>query len=135
VVPDLQARACNSGLVPSQTLLEYRCLAPAKGPKVDPTYRQLLDSHDFKQLVSHRWWISLALTACLFVVYYGYILLIAGERAFLSRRIGGTATTFGIPIGAAVIFAAWLLTAIYIVWANRVYDPEVARLRGRLKTR
>jgi uncharacterized membrane protein (DUF485 family) len=75
---------------------------------------------------------SLALTVCLFVVYYGYILLIAANKAFLSRRVGET-VTLGIPLGAAVIVAAWLLTAIYIVWANRSYDPEVARLRARLK--
>lgn len=75
----------------------------------------------------------MGLTACLFVVYYGYILLIAANRTFLSRRIGET-VTIGIPIGAAVIVAAWVLTAIYVVWANRSYDPEVARLRGRLKS-
>jgi uncharacterized membrane protein (DUF485 family) len=102
---------------------------------VDPTHRQLLDSPDFRQLVRQRWWISLLLTSCLFVVYYGYIVLIAGAGGFLSRRLGETATTIGIPIGAAVIVAAWMLTAIYIVWANRVYDPEVARLRGRLENR
>lgn len=100
---------------------------------MDPTYRQLLDSDDFRRLVARRWWVSMALTAVLFVVYYGYILLIAANRAFLSRRIGET-TTIGIPIGAAVIVAAWVLTAIYIVWANRSYDPEVARLRARLKS-
>ena len=100
---------------------------------MDTTYRQLLDSDDFRRLVARRWWVSMTLTAVLFVVYYGYILLIAANRAFLSRRIGET-TTIGIPIGAAVIVAAWVLTAIYIVWANRSYDPEVARLRARLKT-
>jgi uncharacterized membrane protein (DUF485 family) len=100
---------------------------------VDPTYRKLLDSDDFRRLVARRWWISLALTAALFVVYYGYILLIAANREFLSRRIGET-VTLGIPIGAAVIVAAWLLTAVYIVWANRSYDPEVARLKGQVKS-
>ena len=90
--------------------------------------RDVLASPDFKRLVVRRWWVSLALTLCLFVIYYGYIVLIATNRAFLSRRIG-EATTVGIPIGALVIVAAWALTAIYVVWANRFYDPEVARLR------
>lgn len=96
------------------------------------TARDLLDSPEFRHLVVRRWWISLALTVCLFVLYYGYILLIAMNKAFLSHRIG-EATTVGIPIGAAVIVGAWILTAIYVVWANRYYDPEVARLR-RLMT-
>ena len=39
-------------------------------------------------------------------------------------------TTLGIPLGAAVIVGAWVLTAVYIVWANRHYDPEVAPAAG-----
>jgi uncharacterized membrane protein (DUF485 family) len=95
-------------------------------------HRQLLDSPEFKHLVSRRWRLSLALTACLFALYYGYILLIATNKALLSHRIG-EATTLGIPLGAAVIVGAWALTAIYVVWANRHYDAEVTRLRRRLE--
>lgn len=98
---------------------------------MDMTPRQLLDSPEFRRLVFRRWRISLVLTACLFVLYYGYILLIATNKEFLSRRIGES-TTLGIPIGAAVIVGAWLLTAIYVAWANRYYDGEVTRLRARL---
>jgi uncharacterized membrane protein (DUF485 family) len=95
------------------------------------TPRQLLDSPEFHHLVARRWRVSMMLTAALFVLYYGYILLIAGNKAFLARRIAG-ATTIGIPLGAAVIVGAWTLTGIYVIWANRHYDGEVARLRGRL---
>ena len=42
---------------------------------------------------------------------------------------GGT-VPLGIPLGAGVIAGAWLLTAAYVVWANREYDPEVERLRS-----
>ena len=93
-----------------------------------PEHRALLDSAEFRHLVVRRWRVSLILSALLFVLYYGYIILIAVDRAFLSQRIG-VATTLGIPIGAGVIVLAWVLTALYVVWANRRYDPEVARLR------
>lgn len=92
---------------------------------------EVLQSREFRQLVSRRWRVSLVLTTLLFVLYYGYILLIALDKAFLSRRIG-EATTMGIPIGAAVILGSWVLTAAYVVWANRRYDPEVDRLRRSL---
>jgi uncharacterized membrane protein (DUF485 family) len=72
---------------------------------VHQSARDILDAPEFHRLVSRRWRISLVLTACLFVLYYGYILLIATQKAFLSRRIGET-TTIGIPIGAAVIVIA-----------------------------
>jgi uncharacterized membrane protein (DUF485 family) len=100
--------------------------------RVDPKHRVLLDSAEFRRLVTRRWRLSLTLTALLFILYYGYILLIAADRAFLSRRIGAV-TTVGIPLGAAVIVGAWALTAWYVRWANRHYDAEVARLRERVR--
>ena len=42
----------------------------------------------FHRLVARRWRVSLMLTACLFVLYYGYILLIAINKPLLSQRIG-----------------------------------------------
>jgi uncharacterized membrane protein (DUF485 family) len=102
-------------------------------PHVDARHRELLASAEFRHLVARRWRVSLLLTALLFVLYYGYILLIALDRAFVSERIGAT-TTLGIPLGVAVILGAWALTGAYVVWANRSYDGEVARLRDRVRT-
>jgi uncharacterized membrane protein (DUF485 family) len=75
--------------------------------------------------------VSLALTACLFAVYYGFILLVGLNRPLLATRIGD-ATTLGIPLGMAVIVAAWVLTAVYVLWANRRWDGAARALRGRL---
>jgi uncharacterized membrane protein (DUF485 family) len=93
--------------------------------------KALLESPEFRQLVTTRWRVSLTLTAALFLMYYGYVLLIATNKPFLARRIGDV-VTLGIPLGVAVILGAWVLTAIYVVWANRRYDVEVRRLRERL---
>jgi uncharacterized membrane protein (DUF485 family) len=94
----------------------------------------LLASPAFRHLVARRWRVSLVLTACLFVLYYGYILLIAVNKPLLATRMGGI-TPIGIPLGAAVIVGSWVLTAAYIVWANRSYDPEAARLKASLLER
>lgn len=93
--------------------------------------RDVLDSPEFRGLVARRWRVSIILCSLLFVLYYGYIILIATNPHLLSRRIGAS-TTVGILMAAAVIGGAWMLTAAYVVWANRHYDPEVARLRRRL---
>ena len=98
---------------------------------MDPSHRKMLESHEFRHLVTRRWRVSLILTALLFVLYYGYIVLIAADKALLSTKLGDV-VTLGIPMGAAVIVGAWVLTACYVVWANRIYDPEVARLRKKL---
>ena len=96
------------------------------------TPRELLESAEFRHLVSRRWRVALLLTLALFVVYYGFILLVATQRGLLARRVGEV-TTLGIVLGIAVLVLAWVLTAAYVVWANRHYDPEVQRLRDRLR--
>jgi len=57
--------------------------------------------------------------------------LIATDKELVSRKIGEV-TTLAIPLGIAVIVVAWVLTAFYVSWANRSYDPEVERLKGLL---
>jgi uncharacterized membrane protein (DUF485 family) len=37
--------------------------------------------------------------------------------------------SWGILLGALVIVAAWVLTYIYVRWANTVYDKAIERLR------
>src|SRR5262245_62583963 len=92
---------------------------------------RLLASPAFHALVPRRCRVSLTLTALLFILYYGYILLIAVNKPALAARMSGV-TPIGIPVGALVIIGSWVLTAVYIVWANRSHDPEVERLRGQL---
>ena len=104
----------------------------AEKPQVRLTSRELLDSTDFRQLVGRRWRVALLLTLALFGVYYGFILLVAVQRRLLATRVGDV-TTLGIVLGVAVLVLAWVLTAGYVVWANRHYDPEVQRLRERLR--
>ena len=93
---------------------------------------EVIDSPDFKRLVSRRWKISMTLLVLLFVTYYGYILLIPYAPSLMKARIGEV-TTAAIPLGIGVIAFAFCLTAFYVFWANTTYDPEVNRLKGQLK--
>ncbi|MFH1060110.1 MAG: DUF485 domain-containing protein [Pseudomonadota bacterium] len=95
------------------------------------TTDELLSSRDFKTLVSKRWTVSIILTILLFIIYYGYILLIALDKPFMSQKVGA-ATTLGIPLGVAVIVLSWVLTVVYVIWANSAYDNEVKRLKDQL---
>ena len=74
---------------------------------------------------SFGWW----LTAAMMVVYYGFILLVAFGKPFLSQRIGGGVMTWGIPIGFGVIVFTIVITAYYVNRANREFDDlaEVVR--------
>jgi uncharacterized membrane protein (DUF485 family) len=91
---------------------------------------EVVASPEFKALVKRRWTVSMVMLVLLFVSYYGYVLLVAGNREFVSQKIDEATT---LALGVAVIVFAWLLTAIYVAWANRSYDPEVERLRNEIR--
>jgi len=94
--------------------------------------REMLDSPEFKRLVRKKWMVSTILTLGLFVLYYGFILLIAYAKPLMGRKVG-EATTLGIPIGVGVIVLAWVLTFLYVEWANRYHDADAGRLRGDVR--
>ena len=98
--------------------------------------QELIESPDFKALVRKRWSVSFTLLAILFVSYYGYILLVASNREWVSQKMSDApdaVATIAIFLGVAAILVAWVLTAIYVWWANNTYDPEVERLKNQLK--
>ncbi len=76
------------------------------------------------------WWLTLAMM----VVYYGFILLVAFDKPFLSQRLGAGVMTVGIPVGFGVIVFTILITAYYVRRANREFDDLTdAVAKGVLK--
>jgi uncharacterized membrane protein (DUF485 family) len=71
-----------------------------------------------------------ALTGATIVLYFGFVLLIAFAKPLLGRQLV-PGLSLGILLGALVIVISWLLTLVYVGWANRRYDRELAALRDR----
>jgi uncharacterized membrane protein (DUF485 family) len=92
----------------------------------------LLEDPEFKDLAARKNRFSLNLTLVTLVVYYGFILLIAFKRDVFATKIAGN-VTFGIVLGIGVILACWLLTGVYVRWANDKYDAMVARIQEKAK--
>jgi uncharacterized membrane protein (DUF485 family) len=93
---------------------------------------QILEDPEFKELVSKKNSFSMILTVIEFVLYFGFISLIAWGKPFLVQKLGpGSPTTVGIPIAIGVIVLSWVLTGVYIFWANNTYDTAVKRLKER----
>ena len=109
-----------------------RSAASARPGRAGRSAAEVVASPEFKALVKRRWSVSMVMLALLFICYYGFVLLVAGNKEFVSQKIGES-TTLAIPLGVAVIVFAWLLTAIYVAWANRSYDPEVERLKNEIR--
>ncbi|WP_296706945.1 DUF485 domain-containing protein [Rhodoblastus sp.] len=77
----------------------------------------------FKELVATRKKLGWTLSLVMLAIYFGFILLVAFNKAFLGTPISPNGvTTIGIPIGLGVIVSAFVLTGFYVVRANARYD-------------
>jgi len=95
------------------------------------TKLDILEDADFKELSSKKNAISITLTVIELVVYFGFIFLIAFNKPFLASKVTET-MTIGIPIGLGVILLSWVLTGIYVHWANTKYDAMVEKVKRKV---
>lgn len=82
----------------------------------------------YQELRAKRSGFGWMLTVLMLVVYYGFILLVAFGKPFLSQRIGDGVTTVGIPIGLGVILFTIIITGLYVRRANNEFDELSARV-------
>ena len=95
------------------------------------TKLDIMSDPDFKELSSKKNSISVTLTILELIVYFGFVFLIAFKKEFLSGDIAPS-ITIGIPIGIGVILLSWILTGIYVRWANQKYDVMVQKLKDKI---
>jgi uncharacterized membrane protein (DUF485 family) len=88
----------------------------------DPKYQELKAKRS-----TFGWWLTLAMM----VVYYGFILLVAFNKPFLSQRLGDGVMTVGIPIGFGVIVFTVVITAYYVQRANSEFDELTEAIAKR----
>ncbi|MCC7464241.1 MAG: DUF485 domain-containing protein [Gammaproteobacteria bacterium] len=81
------------------------------------------------ELVRQRWRLAIALSAAIVIVYFGFVLLVAFDKPLVATRLA-PGLSLGILLGALVILASWLVTWIYVRWANAHFDRRVQALRA-----
>lgn len=86
-----------------------------------------MDPPDLDRVARMRWGVALTLTALVLLTYFGFILLVAFDKPLLGRVIA-PGLSVGIALGAGVIVIAWVLTGVYVRWANTRYDAALHRL-------
>jgi uncharacterized membrane protein (DUF485 family) len=104
---------------------------PALGNSVDERRSTAaLDTEEveLEKLSAQRFRVAAILTIVMVVVYFGFILLVAFGEDFLGNILVD-GLSVGILLGILVILTTWVLTWIYVRWANRVYEPAARRLR------
>lgn len=86
---------------------------------------------EVEALAARRWRLAGVLTVVLFTSYFGFVLLAAFNKPLMGHVVT-RGLSVGIVLGALVIVTAWLLTGIYVNWANKTYDAAIADLRNRM---
>ena len=84
--------------------------------------------HTLEAVSAARWRIALTLTVAMMAIYFGFILLVAFDKPLLGRVVA-PGLSFGMLLGVLVIVAAWVLTWVYVRWANTHYDSRLAGLK------
>jgi uncharacterized membrane protein (DUF485 family) len=72
--------------------------------------------------------LAVTLTLVMVTVYFGFLSLVAWAPSTLATLLR-PGLSLGVLLGALVIGCAWVLTYVYVRWANAVYDPMVAAER------
>lgn len=92
-------------------------------------YARIRANPKFQQFVSKRNSYSTMMAILGAIAYYGFILLVAFDKEFLSRKLGsGMVTSIGIPIGVGVIVFTIVITWIYVRRANSEFDDTNAEI-------
>ncbi|MBH0195772.1 MAG: DUF485 domain-containing protein [Nitrospira sp.] len=83
---------------------------------------RITNSPNYQALKAKRTRFSRRLTLVMMIAYYGFILLVAFNKSFLSQKLGAGVMTLGIPIGFGLILFTIVITAYYVNRANREFD-------------
>ena len=81
-----------------------------------------------QDLARRRWRIAIALTLAMVALYFGFILLVAFNKPLLGTLIT-PGLSLGVLLGALVIVVSWILTWVYVRWANNHYDKALNDVR------
>ena len=82
------------------------------------------------EIARRRWRLAGMLSLFVAATYFGFILLIAFDKPLMGTLIM-PGLSLGILLGALVIVVSWLVTLVYVRWANGPYDRIILTLRAQ----
>lgn len=89
---------------------------------------EILQSPAFRKLVKNRWNISLTFTFLMLFVYIGFLMVVAYQKETLKMPVGDS-LNLAIIVGIGIIIFSWLITGVYVYWANNYYDAAVKEIK------
>lgn len=96
------------------------------------TVDELKHQPEYQALTRARARITWILSAAVIFVYFALILLIAFTPESLGRPLGDGVTSIGIALGLGVILFCFVITGIYVYYANHVLEPLTATIAKKV---
>ena len=95
-------------------------------------YQEVHASPEFQELRSRLRRFVFPMTAFFLVWYVVYVLLGAFAHDFMATRVFGNVNV-GLLIGLGQFLTTFVITGLYVRFANRELDPRAAAIRGDLE--
>ena len=89
-------------------------------------------SPEFQELRSRLRRFVFPMSALFLIWYFAYVLLGAFAHDFMATKVWGNINV-GLIIGLGQFLSTFIITAIYVVWANREFDPRAEAIRAELE--
>ncbi|MEV1293001.1 DUF485 domain-containing protein [Pseudonocardia sp. NPDC049635] len=106
--------------------------SPAGGP-AGTVYQQVQASPEFRAFRTRLRRYVFPMTAIFLAWYLAFVVLASYAPGFMSIRVGDT-VTIGLLIGLGQFVSTFVITTLYVRFAEREIDGPAAELRARVET-
>lgn len=95
-------------------------------------YEQVQSSQEFADLRSRLRRFVFPMSAAFLAWYLLYVMLASYAPAFMATKVAGNINV-GLIFGLLQFVSTFVITTVYVRYANRHIDPAAARLRDRIE--
>jgi uncharacterized membrane protein (DUF485 family) len=95
-------------------------------------FREIQESPEFQELRSRLRRFVFPMSAVFLVWYFAYVLLGAFAHDFMAIKVWGNINV-GLLIGLGQFVSTFIITGLYVRFANRELDPRAEAIRSKLE--
>jgi len=95
-------------------------------------YLALQASPEFQELRNRLRRFVFPMSALFLIWYFAYVLLGAFAHDFMAIKVWGDINV-GLLIGLGQFVSTFVITGVYVRWANRELDPRAEAIRGEFE--
>jgi uncharacterized membrane protein (DUF485 family) len=94
---------------------------------------QIRHMPEYQELTQARKKILIPLSIATIVAYFSLILAIGFYPHSLGTSLTGGTTSIGVTLGLGLILFCFVITGIYVTYANRVLEPLIKKIQAKAR--